>query len=133
MEGENLLHNIQRAVTAMHGCRCSHVGTFFVHEMMEDPAKWKGAVEIFDLEGHPKAERAFAWAWDDHGKRCYVAILAVPPITSPREAVQAAKKERIKAHLLTICEHARQDFTLSYVVNRVIHERPAMIHEFAQA
>jgi hypothetical protein len=43
------------------------------------------------------------------------------------------KQERIKAHLLEICEHARQDFTLSYVVNRVIHERPDMIHDFAHA
>jgi hypothetical protein len=43
------------------------------------------------------------------------------------------KEERIKAHLLEICQRARQDFTLRDIVSRVMHERPDMIHDFAQA
>jgi hypothetical protein len=39
----------------------------------------------------PTASKAFAWAWrDDAGETHYVAVLDVPPVNSPREAVQAA-------------------------------------------
>lgn len=90
MSLEDTLRNLERAVTAMHGCPCSHEGTFFVHEMMDGQTVWQGAVELFALEGHPKATRAFAWAYRDaEGEIRYIAVLNVPPINSPREAVQA--------------------------------------------
>lgn len=49
-----------------------------------------GFTDTFAIEGHPKATKAFAWAWDDDGEVRYIAFLNVPPILSPREAVQAA-------------------------------------------
>src|SRR5436190_3622735 len=91
MSQEDTLRNLQRAVTAMHGCACSHEGTSYVHEMMDGKTVWQGAVETFALEGHAKATKAFAWAYRDaEGEVRYVAVLNVPPIVSPREAVQAA-------------------------------------------
>ena len=80
---------LTRAVTAMHG-PCRHMGTSLVHEMMDGETDGKGEVETFALEGHPKAAEAFAWGWDDDGEIRYIAVLNVPPIVSPREAVQAA-------------------------------------------
>ncbi len=85
------LEYLARAVTAMHCCACSHVSTSRVHEAMDGKTVWEGKVETFALEGHPKASRAFAWGYKDGaGEIQYVAVLNVPPINSPREAVQAA-------------------------------------------
>lgn len=85
------LKNLQRAVAALHGCDCSHSGTSKVHEMMDGRTVWQGEVETFDLSRHSKAKRAYAWAWqDDAGETHYVAVLEMPPIISPRHAVQAA-------------------------------------------
>jgi hypothetical protein len=85
------LKNLHKAVAALHGCDCSHLSTAQVHEMMDGKTVWKGEVEVFELTGHPKADRAFAWSWmDDAGETHYIAVLNVPPIVSPREAVQAA-------------------------------------------
>jgi hypothetical protein len=81
--------DMRRAVTAMHGCTCAHVGSSVVHEEMDGQTVWNGVVETFTLEGHPKATQAYGIAWDDHGEVKYLAVLNVPPIVSPREAVQA--------------------------------------------
>jgi hypothetical protein len=44
-----------------------------------------------DLEGHATANRAYAWSYErPDGKRRFVAVLHVPPVTGPREAVRAA-------------------------------------------
>lgn len=85
------LDNLKRAVEAMHGCKGTHTGTATVHEQMDGKTVWKGNVESFDLDGHPKATKAFAWGWKyEAGEIRYLAVLNVPPINSPREAVQAA-------------------------------------------
>lgn len=85
------LAELSEAVAALHGCHCSHSGTSKVLEMMDGKTVWQGEVETFDLAGHAKASKAFAWAYqDDAGETHYVAVLDVPPINSPREAVQAA-------------------------------------------
>jgi|HubBroStandDraft_6_1064221.scaffolds.fasta_scaffold999523_2 hypothetical protein len=52
---------------------------------------WDGAVAVFDLAGHPKAKRAYTGSYElDGGKRRIIAVLRVPPITGPRDAVRAA-------------------------------------------
>lgn len=85
------LANLSQAITAMHGCSCQHEATSHVHEMMDGKTVWKGNVETFILENHPKATYAFAWGYTDKkGEIRYIAVLNVPPINSPREAVQAA-------------------------------------------
>lgn len=48
-------------------------------------------MEVFELHGHPKATKAYAWA--HHGERpkeSSVAVLHAGPITSAAEAVRAA-------------------------------------------
>ncbi|MCA1624999.1 MAG: hypothetical protein LC778_14605 [Acidobacteria bacterium] len=57
---------------------------------------WQGDVEVFTIRGHPKANRAYAWAHEtDKGKR-YVAVLELPPVDSPQNAVRAAIVEEAK-------------------------------------
>jgi hypothetical protein len=52
---------------------------------------WEGVVEVFDIHGHPKATRAYAWSHetDDASKR-HVTVLNLGPVTSAVSAVQAA-------------------------------------------
>jgi hypothetical protein len=85
------LEKLAEVVTSIHGCDCSHLQTTKVHEMMDGKTAWQGEVEVFELDGHEKADKAFAWSYvADDGKRQYVAVLNIPPVISPREAVQAA-------------------------------------------
>lgn len=84
------LDNLRDAVTAMHGCDCDHSSTGRVVEMFEGRVVFDGNVETFTLSGHPQASLAFAWAFDDGGEPRYLAVLNVPPINDPSDAVRAA-------------------------------------------
>lgn len=82
--------NLKHAVEAMHACGAVRLTSGIVHEMMDGQTVWKGTVDTFELFGHPKASKAYAWAWkDDSGETRYMAVLNLPPVNSPREAVQA--------------------------------------------
>ena len=42
----------------------------------------------FDLAHHLKAKRAYAWRYAmEDGRRMFFAVLHIPPVTSPRDAV----------------------------------------------
>jgi hypothetical protein len=84
------LDNLRDAVTAMHGCDCEHSATSRVVEMFEGRVVFSGDVETFTLSAHPQASLAFAWAFDDDGEPRYLAVLNVPPINDPSDAVRAA-------------------------------------------
>jgi hypothetical protein len=64
-----------------------------VHEVFRGQTVWKGEVEVFDLQGHPKAKRAYGWSHpegpDDKGER-FVTVLEIPPVTSPETAVKVS-------------------------------------------
>jgi hypothetical protein len=53
---------------------------------------WEGTVSIFELKGHPKATRCYAWSspMDESSKRRYYAVLHIPPVDSPEKAVRAS-------------------------------------------
>jgi hypothetical protein len=55
-------------------------------------ARREGTVHVFDLEGHPKATRAYAWSSpiERSNKRRFYAVLHLGGIRSPLEAVRAA-------------------------------------------
>src|SRR5260370_5397712 len=60
-------------------------------EMFQSKTIWEGIVEVFDLHGHPKAPRVYAWAHDtDSPKKRHVTVLHIPPVVSPVLAVRAA-------------------------------------------
>jgi predicted HicB family RNase H-like nuclease len=56
-----------------------------VKEVFQGETVWEGIVEVFDLHGHPKANRAYAWAHDtdEPGRKRNVAVLQIQPVTSP--------------------------------------------------
>ena len=53
---------------------------------------WEGIVHVFDITGHPDANRAYAWSSSIEGndKRRFFAVLHQGPVTSPVEVVRAA-------------------------------------------
>ncbi|SRR5258706_263101 len=83
---------LKQAVESQHGGTATFVQSVPIREMHGEQLVWEGTVHVFDLEGHPKASRAYAWshAIDEGPKRRFFAVLGVPPITGPREAVRAA-------------------------------------------
>ena len=84
------LQNLREAVTALHGCDCVHSGTSRVVEFWEGQKVFDGPVETFSLSEHPQTSEAFAWAYDNGTEPQYVAILRIPPINDPSDAVRAA-------------------------------------------
>lgn len=88
------------AIHKLHGCKATYIETVPVTETFQGEVIWDGEVEIFNICGHPKAKRAYAWSHasgkDDKGKR-YVAVLELPPVDSPETAVRAAIMQEIKS------------------------------------
>ena len=85
------LDELRRAIESLHDCSVSHSGSAPVKEEFQGQTVWKGQVEIFDVTGHPKATRCYAWEHDiDSGGTKYRAVLELPPVNSPTTAVRAA-------------------------------------------
>ena len=85
------IEQLRETIRRLHGAESTHVESVPVKEVFQGQTVWEGIVEVFDLKGHPKASRAYAWTHDaEGGKKCDVTVLHVPPIDSPLKAVQAA-------------------------------------------
>ena len=82
---------LKQAVESQHGGTAKLAQSVPIREEFEGKTVWDGVVHVFDLAGHPQATRAYAWSYErDDGKRRLFAVLHVPPITGPRDAVRAA-------------------------------------------
>lgn len=82
---------LRNSVEAQHGGTATFVQSVPVTESFKGETVWEGTVHVFDLAGHPQATRAFAWSYErDDGKRRFIAVLQVPPINTPQDAVRAA-------------------------------------------
>jgi len=85
------LKGVREAVERSHNCTASHVGTIPVHEVFRGETVWQGDVEVFDIAGHPKAKRCYAWGYPNDGGRLEsVTVLEIPPVNSPQTAVKVA-------------------------------------------
>ena len=82
---------LRKAVERLHGGGARLVRSVRISESFDGKSVWEGVVHIFELKGHPTARRAFAWSSLVEGstERRYFAVLNIPPITSPVEAVRA--------------------------------------------
>lgn len=84
------LHDV---ILRLHGAESTYLRSVLVTEKLQGRIVWDGTVEVFKLQGHPVASRAYAWAFDAETPkphREYVAVLRVAPVTSPKLAVRAA-------------------------------------------
>ena len=88
---QEYIDRLQVAVPQLHNCGAVHRSTVPVHERFQAKSIWNGEVEVFDLNGHPKAKPVYAWSHregpDDQGER-FVAVLEIPPVDSAQRAVQ---------------------------------------------
>ena len=98
---QDYLDRIQVAIQELHKCGAVYRETVPVHEVFRGQTVWQGQVEVFDLTGHPKAKRCFAWSHregkDDQGER-FVTVLEIPPVVSPETAVKASIMADFKKH-----------------------------------
>jgi hypothetical protein len=80
------------AIRHLEGCDATWIESVPVHE--KDPkgeTVWQGEVQVFDLVGHPKAKRAYAWSHVTTGtKRRFHVVLHLPPVDGPVMAVKTA-------------------------------------------
>src|SRR5215471_674208 len=87
----NEIDNLREVILERHGCTSRHVSTVPVQETSQGHTVWQGLIEVFDLIGHPKAHRCYAWIYQDDEERMqYATVLGLPPVESEYDAVKAA-------------------------------------------
>jgi hypothetical protein len=87
------IDELKEVIRKLHGSEATHVETVPITESHEGQTVWQGEVEVFDLHDHPKASRVYAWTHetdDSETPRRTVTVLHIPPVTSPRKAVQVS-------------------------------------------
>jgi hypothetical protein len=87
------IESLKAAVEGMHGGTATFVQAVPVREEYEGSPVWEGVVHVFDWDSeHETAKRAYAWSSPvaDGGNRRVFAVLAIPPINTPTDAVRAA-------------------------------------------
>ena len=99
MNKQDCIARVQVAVSQLHNCGAVWRETVPVHEVFNGETVWQGDVEVFDLHGHAKAKRAYAWSHregkNDKGER-FVAVLEIPPVESALTAVRVQIVKDIK-------------------------------------
>jgi DNA-binding FrmR family transcriptional regulator len=84
--------DLRFAVESQHSCRAILAQTVPVRETFKGQAVWEGIVHVFNIEGHPEANQAYAWSSVVEGseRRRFFAVLQLGAIKSPVDAVRAA-------------------------------------------
>ncbi|MGA8145654.1 MAG: hypothetical protein WB987_17345 [Candidatus Acidiferrales bacterium] len=93
MNAEAYISELRDVIRRLHGVEAKHVESVPVKETFQGKTVWDGVVEVFELIGHPKAPKVYAWAHDtdDPAKpKRHVTVLHIHPVTSPILAVRAA-------------------------------------------
>jgi hypothetical protein len=84
---------LREVIRRLHGVESRHLESVPIKETFQGRTVWEGIVEVFELVGHPKAAKVYAWAHDtDDPKRPrrHVIVLHVAPVDSPIAAVRAS-------------------------------------------
>lgn len=91
---DDYIERLQNAIHQLNHCESRYIETVTVseafHNFLRDTS-WQGDVAVFEICGHPQAQRAYAWSCARVNKEMqYVVVLEIPPVNSPQTAVQAA-------------------------------------------
>jgi hypothetical protein len=87
------IEELQEVIRQLHGVESHHIESVPVKEMFQGKTVWEGIVEVFELHGHPKAPKVYAWVHHTDGPESpkrHVTVLHMGPVTSAIEAVKAA-------------------------------------------
>jgi hypothetical protein len=87
------LDALRETIKAVHGCDSAWVESVSVQEPY-----FKGEVQVFQLSGHPTAERCYAWSQAVGRERRIHAVLHGTTVDSAAQAVRAtiAARERTR-------------------------------------
>ncbi|SRR5258708_5225419 len=99
-EMEAYIEELKDVIRRLHGAEATHIESVPVKETFQGRTVWEGVVEVFDLIGHPKATRAYAWshdAYDPADPKRHIAVLHLHPIKSAQDAVKAAIVQEFRA------------------------------------
>jgi hypothetical protein len=93
------IEELKDVIRKLHGVESTHVESVPVKETFKGKTVWEGIVEVFELHGHPKASRVYAWGHEtenaERPKR-HVTVLHIHPVTSAVEAVPAAIVQEVR-------------------------------------
>ncbi len=89
---------LKDAIRATHGCESLHVESVPVKEVFEGETALEGTVEVFDLVGHPKAKRAYAWSYRDGDQTKSITVLQIAPVNSAEAAVRVAIASKARSN-----------------------------------
>lgn len=83
---------LRQTVEGLHNCRAIFKKAIRVVETFKGNIVWDGIVAVFNLEDHPVASTCYAWSSPIEGseKRKIYAVLKLPPVESPEDAVRAS-------------------------------------------
>jgi hypothetical protein len=96
-----VIEELGEVIHRLHGVTATHVKSVPVHEVFQGKTVWKGIVEVFHLEGHPKTDMAYAWLHDtgDPEKPFrHVTVLRIHPALTPLLAVRTFIVQEFKAN-----------------------------------
>jgi hypothetical protein len=86
----DLTTRLAEAIQRLHGCDASLVETVPVIETHGGRTVWQGVVHVFNLSGHSKADRCYAWESITESSVRLYAVLHAPPVSSAADAVRAS-------------------------------------------
>lgn len=80
---------LRRAVEGLHGGEATFERVEHLVERHDGDTVWEGDIYVFALEGHPAADRCYAWSEPVQGsdRRRFFAVLHAGPVTSPTLAL----------------------------------------------
>jgi len=84
------IDKLREAIETMHKCKAQHLSSKAVVDLFRRKVAWGGVVETFNIEGHPKAKRCYAWSFVKDRQQQYTIVLEIPPVDSPQTAVKVA-------------------------------------------
>lgn len=92
------VEQLKHAVERTHGNTARFLEKVAVKESFQGMPVWEGVVHVFEIEGHPKASKCYAWSASVEGtdRRRFYAVLHAPPINSATDAVRAAIVEEYR-------------------------------------
>ncbi|HEV2387753.1 MAG TPA: hypothetical protein VGS20_10920 [Candidatus Acidoferrales bacterium] len=87
------IEELRDAIRRLHGVEATHLESVPVTEAFQGKRIWEGIVEVFELIGHQKAPKVYAWTHetdDPKSPRRHVTVLHIAPVISAVLAVRAA-------------------------------------------
>ncbi len=87
------IEELRDTIRRLHEADSTHVASVPVKETFQGHTVWEGIVEVFELIGHPTAQRLYAWSHDTDdpaAPKRHVTVLHAEAVTSPILAVRAA-------------------------------------------